>query len=536
MRLLGNEHALAESGLLADGVLERILPCKTEAGASTARAWLAGCTTSASLLKSRAAVLRRIQADPTHTETLAPVLEKARAAEEVLKELQAEEESALSSEADAQIYFKGEYTRPINEIPYVIAIFTAFKIYMAPFLALCMPLILCVMPYVLLTGLMNVPIPWETYKLILFQYILGINPQEPWSLKQIMKLVWTLASFGQGIIQPILTAFSTARLRNTYHRYADAIRSYAESVRLCADFYKQHGLREPKLPPLPADSYVLVEWWRREKTVGMHYRELLGYYDLLYTLGSDRRWVPVRFQGRGTGGKDGVTTIHNFYDVALEEKKAVASTVAITGHTLFTGPNRGGKSSALRGMLQAILCAQSFGACWGSAVVMARPYRRIYTRLVATDMPGAKSLFESDVAFALDVLKGARSAQGAHSGSVLVMIDELFHSTNPRDAELSASYFLRQLWRTGAHSMISTHMFQLLPAAESAGVRLLCVPAWMMPDDGAPSSNGQLKYSYSVSPGVCTVSSVAEVWTSLSASLSASPSGVSLTVPPKTAS
>jgi hypothetical protein len=506
MRLLGNEHALAESGLLADGVLERILPCKTDAGASTARSWLAGCTTSASLLKSRAAVVRRIQADPTHTETLAPVLENARAAEEVLKELQAEEESALSSEADAQIYFKGEYTRPINEIPYVIALFTAFKIYMAPFLALCMPLILCVMPYVLLTGLMNVPIPWETYKLILFQYILGINPQEPWSLKQIMKLVWTLASFGQGIIQPILTAFNTARLRNTYHRYADAIRSYAESVRQCADFYKQHGLRKPKLPPLPADSYVLVEWWRREKTVGMHYRELLGYYDLLYTLGSDQRWVPVQF------GKNEKMNIRGFYDMALDDARAKSSNIVLGGHNLITGPNRGGKSSALRGMLQAVLCTQSFGACWRAQVFLGKPFRRIYTRLVATDMPGAKSLFESDVAFALDVLKGARSAQGAHSGSVLVMIDELFHSTNPRDAELSAAHFLRQLWRTGAHSMISTHMFQLLPAAESAGVRLQCVPAWMMPDG--------LKYSYSVSPGVCTVSSVAEVWVSLNASLS----------------
>jgi hypothetical protein len=523
MRLLGNEHALAESGLLADGVLERILPCKTDAGASTGRAWLAGCTTSASLLKSRAAVLRRIQADPTHTETLAPILEKARAAEEVLKELQAEEESALSSEADAQIYFKGEYTRPINEIPYVIAIFTAFKIYMAPFLALCMPLILCVMPYVLLTGLMNVPIPWETYKLILFQYILGINPQEPWSLKQIMKLVWTLASFGQGIIQPILTAFSTARLRNTYHRYADAIRSYAESVRLCAVFYKRHGLREPKLPPLPADSYVLVEWWRREKTVGIHYRELLGYYDLLYTLGSDRRWVPVQF------GKNEKMNVRGFYDVALDDARAKSSNIVLGGHNLITGPNRGGKSSALRGMLQAVLCTQSFGACWRAQVFLGRPYRRIYTRLVATDMPGAKSLFESDVAFALEVLKGAQSQAG---NSVLVMIDELFHSTNPRDAELSAAYFLRQLWRTGAHSMISTHMFQLLPAAEAAGVRLQCVPAWMIPDDGTPHNNGQLKYSYSVSPGVCTVSSVAEVWTSLSAS----PSGVSLSASPKTAS
>ncbi len=499
MRLEGNEHALKESGLLTPGVLERIVPCKTVAGRETARIWLAGASSSAPLLHRRAAFLRKIQRG--NLEEIHDVFQTAASAESVLEELAQEEESTLSTHADAQIYFQGQLTRPLNLIPYVIALFTALKIYVAPLLALCLPIFLAVMPYVLLTGLMNMPIPWETYKQILFQYILGINPQEPWSLKQILKLVWGLASFGQGILQPIMTAYHSAKLRDGYMRYAEAIETYTKCVEKSANYFTLHGGRVLHFSPIPADPYVRVEWWRREKTIREHYRELLGYYDLLCALGSDRRWRPVRF----TGGESMGLQLRDFHDVLLEEGAAVSSSVLLTGHSLFTGPNRGGKSSALRGVLQAVLCAQSFGASWGAEVKMGAPFRRLYTRLVATDVPGCKSLFESDVAFALDILRTAEKRAPA-----LILIDELFHSTNPRDAEASASYFLRQLWRRFADgsvvSLISTHMFSLLAHAPAANVNLLCVDASRRPGES------MLEYSYSVKPGVCLESSVAEVW------------------------
>ena len=500
MHLEGNAHALKESGLLNDGVLDRILPCKTVAGKETVRTWLAGCTSSASLLRKRSALVRKLQESPENMNELKAILEEAASAESVVAELNHEEESVLSSHADAQIYFQGGLTRPLNLIPYVIAIFTALKIYVAPLLALCLPIILCVMPYVLLTGLMNMPIPWETYKQILFQYILGINPQEPWSLKQILKLVWGLASFGQGIIQPLITAYHSAKLRDGYMRYAEAIRTYTKSVEKCAAFLTLYGTRILHLPAIPTDPYVLVEWWRQDKTLREHYRELLGYYDLLHGLGSDRRWRPVTF----TNGECWGLQVRDFYDVSLDETKAVRSSMLFSPHSLFTGPNRGGKSSALRGILQAVLCAQSFGATWGATLEMAAPFRRLYTRLVATDVPGCKSLFESDVAFALDVLRGAER------GLALILIDELFHSTNPRDAEASAAYFLRNLWSMNGSqiSIISTHMFNLVKQAEARkDIDLLCVPA-------SPRPDGMLAYSYSVSRGVCMESSVGEVWKS----------------------
>ncbi len=500
MRLEGNAHALKESGLLNDGVLDRIIPCKTVAGKETAYNWLANCTSSASLLHKRATIIHKLQKNTPIVNELKRILDEAAGAESVVAELTREEESVLSSHADAQIYFQGGLTRPLNLIPYVIAVFTTLKIYVAPLLALCLPIILCVMPYVLLTGLMNMPIPWETYKQILFQYILGINPQEPWSLKQILKLVWGLASFGQGIIQPLMTAYHSAKLRDGYMRYAEAIRIYTKSVEKCGEVLTTCLLRKPHLPNIPTDPYVLVEWWRQDKTIREHYRGLLGYYDLLQALGSDQRWRPVTF----TNGECWGLQARDFYDVSLDEAKAVRSSMLFSPHSLFTGPNRGGKSSALRAILQAVLCAQSFGASWGASLTLAAPFRRLYTRLVATDVPGCKSLFESDVAFALDVLRGAQR------GLSLILIDELFHSTNPRDAEASAAYFLRHLWSMNGTqiSVISTHMFNLVKQAEERkDIDLLCVPATPHPD-------GMLSYSYSVRRGVCMESSVGEVWSS----------------------
>jgi DNA mismatch repair ATPase MutS len=105
--------------------------------------------------------------------------------------------------------------------------------------------------------------------------------------------------------------------------------------------------------------------------------------------------------------------------------------------------------------------------------------------------------------FALDVIRGLGSA----SANPFVMIDELFHSTNPSDAERSAAYFLRQLWASsGATSLISTHMFGLLAAAPDH-VNRKCVYATQAPD-------GSIDYTYSVRDGVCMVSSVGEVWES----------------------
>jgi hypothetical protein len=389
-------------------------------------------------------------------------------------------------------------------IPYIVMALAAFKIYVAPVLALCLPLIVFIMPYVLLTSVMNMPVPWETYKNILSRVVLGIDPSEPWSLKQVMKLVWGLASFGQGIIQPSITAYHTWKLRSSFLEQGLAVQAYVGASRAAAELYGSiMPYRAPYFPPVPADPYVALEWWKTEKTVVEHYRSVLGWIDVAIVFGSDRTWRPVCWV---TTKSEPITTIRGFYDVNIPINKAVRNDIVIRGHALVTGPNRGGKSSVMRGILQAVLSAQTWGVVHNADdVIMTTPYSAFYTRLVSADRPGVASLFESDVHYALDVLRGC-----AGECSPFIMIDELFHSTNPADAEASATYFLRQLWKTGASSLISTHIFNLLEKAP-ASVGRLCLNA-------SKRADGTIEYTYMLGQGTCTVSSVGEVWTSVSAS------------------
>ena len=85
----------------------------------------------------------------------------------------------------------------------------------------------------------------------------------------------------------------------------------------------------------------------------------------------------------------------------------------------------------------------------------------------------------------------------------LILIDELFHSTNPPDAETSAKVFLEKLWElTNVKSIISTHIFTLCDNPPD-GIATLCCPATVT-DCG-------IQYSYNLRSGVCRISSVREV-------------------------
>ena len=503
-----NKHALTESGLTAS-----IVSTITGAGRTEAESQLVHIKTDRPTLSARSAYIRHAQkvfaTNPTLVADLKACLHEAAAAEQVLATIHKEKDStAVEKEAEAQIYFSGVITKPLNMIPYIVMGLAAFKIYVAPILALCLPLIVFIMPYVLLTSVMGMPVPWDTYKNILSRFVLGIDPSEPWSLKQLMKVVWGFASFGQGIIQPSITAYHTWKLRASFLEQGLAVQAYVRATQKAAELYGSvMPYRVPYMPAVSADSYIALEWWKTEATVVEHYRSMLGWVDMMVVFGGDTAWKPVRWISEAKGGAKGgaQTIIRGFYDVNIDPQQAVRNDITIGEHALITGPNRGGKSSVMRGVLQAILSAQTWGVARNvEYMTMNTPYSAFYTRLVSADRPGLASLFESDVHYALDVLRGC-----ANKKNCFIMIDELFHSTNPADAEASATYFLRQLWRTGASSLISTHIFNLLEKAP-ADVRRLCLQA-------AKRADGTIEYTYRLGKGICTLSSVGEVWISASA-------------------
>jgi DNA mismatch repair ATPase MutS len=129
------------------------------------------------------------------------------------------------------------------------------------------------------------------------------------------------------------------------------------------------------------------------------------------------------------------------------------------------------------------------------------PVEWIISSLRLEDRPGQASLFEREVTVAGDIVKLIR----ANKTRGWVIIDELFHTTNPPDAATASQIFLRQLWSSSlVTSIVSTHLFSHAEDAP-AQVQRLCV------DSEFNETTGYILYNYEVVQGINTMSSVREL-------------------------
>jgi hypothetical protein len=427
--------------------------------------------------------------------------------ESAMKQLQALQESEVivlnhtpsetSSTAEEQIFFKGEHTKVLNHIPFIIVFFVFLKVWVAPCLALLTPVILCIMPYIILTTVMDMPIPWDMYIVMMKQMIFGLAAGESWSLKHYAQALWTTASVGQSMVTPFVTSYHTAKLDTTIVKRAEAfLRIHTEGNLILKQFQSLgilDGLHN-KFPEIPTEPHELAAWMEDEPLGMKQVWKLLGRLTIIVTLASDSSWQPVNWNPNEPS-----LVLNNLVDLAISKEKVRTSTLLLKGHSLLTGPNRGGKSSCLRAILQQVLLGQTCGFT-KEAQGSWNPFGLVFTRLKSRDSAGKESLFEMEVRMAAKILHTTR----AKKHHTLVLIDELFHSTNPPDAETSAKMFLQSLWRlSNCKSIISTHIFSLCEAV-TGKIQTLCCPAMLTP-------SGKLEYSYTLQPGISRISSVKEV-------------------------
>jgi hypothetical protein len=404
-----------------------------------------------------------------------------------------------STVAEGQVYFTGEHTKPLNRIPFLLTILVFLKIYVAPVLALLTPLLLAIMPYIIMNTVMDMQIPWDVYVPTMKQMVFGIQGGQQWSLKHYAQAGWTLLSVGQGMVMPFLTAYHTYNLDEVICKRGNAVLYLHGVATEC--IARLEGLNLSTrlyVPECPTDPRAAAAWYDESPLERKALLTCLGRVSLLTSIARNTHWTPVSFTTHATQPLQ----LENLCDLSIPSQKARHSALTLQGHSLLTGPNRGGKSSSLRAIVQQVLLGQTFGYTFG-ATGSWKPFHTVYTRLASLDTAGKESLFEMEVRYASQILRGKGNQR--HS---LVLIDELFHSTNPPDAEISARVFLSQLWETGFwKSIVSTHIFQLCEHASNANqthVQTLCCPATERPD-------GSIEYSYMLQPGICRTSSVREV-------------------------
>ena len=442
-------------------------------------------------------------------------------AREVLKS-----DEPFADECYGQLLFRHDLLKPINYIPFFLIVLRFWKIYIQPASAILMPLTAIILPYILIRFFFGLPMPISTYITIIKEFYTGNGfqglmptPELDGQLAQVTAQAkskapqdflgkikfyaqtgWLVFSFLQSLWQPIQAAQHLAVLDKTLCEQGAAIRTIFTSATTIRDTYTRMGIKVPRLPieaSEVADDRMAVATCLDSPDRFRLLLELVGEWEVFYRFATHNdiclvQWLPIQ--------QTPYIKLTNTFDIHIDPTSRIPISVTLgsrknSQHALLTGPNRGGKSTALRSIGRSVFIAHNFGVAIGSAAIMT-PLNYIQTCLRLEDIPGNSSLFEREVAVASLAL--ARSNTPG-----LLLIDELFHSTNPPDAEIASRIFLEQLWKSHSTiSVISTHMFQLLN--EEHNIQQLCCPA-------TEDSDHKVIYHYGLARGVCKVSSVREI-------------------------
>lgn len=417
--------------------------------------------------------------------------------------------SELETEAFNELLFLKTWSKPLNAIPFFLALWSILRVYIFPGMSLLMPLGMLIMPFIIIRFMFKIPLTASRYTSLLSAIVSGqvtniftMNSAEevekpsstsPIDITQLLKTGFLAATLIQSFLQPYWSFQHLSSIDSIIQKKADSLVQFQQLYASLKEDLQGCGFQLSANPfaPFTTDSRQLVAEAQLHPTYLKLALKRLGAVEALVQLAlSDL--TPVRWIQAERPSLE----LRQAFDYRVTDGRISFDLTLNGDHALLTGPNRGGKSTTLRGVLGSCLLAHTYGCAFASSASMT-PLTRLYACLTAEDLPGKKSRFEREIEFTAATLKPS-------PGHSLVLLDELYHSTNPPDAELACAQYTAKLWNTtNTISIISTHLFDFVEKAPTS-VQRLCCPAFERPDKS-------IHYTYQLSEGVCRVSSVNEL-------------------------
>jgi hypothetical protein len=420
--------------------------------------------------------------------------------EKILRSMDPATASASQQEDWSQILFTGEFAS-LNFLPFFLMYVAVSKIFLAPLIAWTMPFMTMILPFFALRFVYGIPISWEAYWATMKPMIFG-SSDKPFSMSSLLQWGSMIVSYAHGMYLPYTNAKHCYAIDQKMIECSRALTDSIKRLEAISKDWSALGLRKSwRFPDVSfyGDERQVIAWLTEDKTLLPSLYRAIGLVEVNAGVTSTPHIVPVKWSQSATPYCKMVDGI----DPLLKSEDRVPFTLTmgpISHHVICTGPNRGGKSTFLRSVLTNLVLAQGFGFAFATSCTLT-PAEWILSSLRLEDRPGAQSLFEREVNVAGEILK--RQRQGTSRGWVI--IDELFHTTNPPDAATASQIFLQQIWASNrVSSLVSTHLFSHAENAPSH-VQRLCV------DSEKKLDSNTILYKYTVIEGLNTMSSVEEI-------------------------
>ena len=413
--------------------------------------------------------------------------------------------SDLELEAFNELLFLKQWSAPLNFVPLLLAIWSVIRVYVFPGMALLMPFMMLVLPFILVRFIFRVPLTAGRYFHMITAMFTGQIESlfSPFIPPQSIKLdILSLGKYGviiatvvQSFLQPYWAFQHLSAIDGIIHTKATSLQRFQDLYAQIEFILGEQGFKMRKNPfarDIDDNRQLVAEAQLHPAYLKLALKNL-GSLEVLIRAALTPGLVPVTW----LPNSEPVIQLAGAYDYRVGSGR-VPFDIRLDseyGHSLLTGPNRGGKSTTLRAILASCALAHTYGFAFADQASMT-PFKRLYICLTPEDLPGKKSRFEREIEFTAETLK--------ETGRSLVLLDELYHSTNPPDAAQACTLYTDKLWaKTNTLSIISTHLFDFVEKAPKT-VQRLCCPATEQED-------GSIRYSYQLSPGISKVSSVREL-------------------------
>jgi len=159
---------------------------------------------------------------------------------------------------------------------------------------------------------------------------------------------------------------------------------------------------------------------------------------------------------------------HNFWNPFVNPDTVVVNDALFDKaypNYMLTGPNTGGKSTVIKGVLLNLLMAQSFGIAPSTSLTMT-PFAKFNCFMnISDDIAQGASLFKSEVIRAKKLLDMVQSLDKKEFS--FMIIDEVFTGTSPVEGEIAAMRFAKRLTEYPNNvSIIATHYPKMIQLEE----------------------------------------------------------------------
>jgi DNA mismatch repair protein MutS len=168
------------------------------------------------------------------------------------------------------------------------------------------------------------------------------------------------------------------------------------------------------------------------------------------------------------GGEGPFLRITDFWNPSLAGRKAITNSLTLgyqnPQNIIVTGPNAGGKSTTMKGLLVNVVLAQTFGIATASSLIFT-PFSKIITYLnITDDIAAGKSHFKAGACRARELIKTVQSV--SKDEYTLTAVDEVFNGTTFYEGQAAAYALIEQLSTFPQNVCVTITHFPKVPCLE----------------------------------------------------------------------